>query len=377
MDAYGNFIKYCIHATVASAFVVGYSFPALANYDDGARYAFIGSKADSAIFVIDMQKRTNVHTVHLSTVPDTVAASDALKALIVGHAPEKMLTLVDLSADSPLQLDYPLTLRPDNVLVSPIGETVAILDQGKQQLQVHALRRKQVLLTVDNVVTETALTFNPDGSTVYWVDQSGGTLHSIDLWSDRKELRLSAEDGALSAMTRSIDGTLGFIADRQNSLVYVVDLRNFRLLRTSRAGDAPGRPWGTADGQYMLVPNGDGSVTAISTLTSESIYTVDAVADPISINAGWIDTTAAIVGRDGKIVFINIADGKMLDDADLKSTTREGIVTSDSKTLAVPAPDNGTLVFFDMQKRQQLSVIDELPIDIGPASIALSNNLCH
>ena len=125
----------------------------------------------------------------------------------------------------------------------------------------------------------------------------------------------------------------------------------------------------------MLVPNGNGTVTALSVLTSESLYTVDAVANPVSINPGWIDTTAAVVGADGKLAFINIADGKELARVDLGNSPQEGIVTSDSRTLAVPLP--GALVFFDMQKRAQISAIRGLPNDIGPAALAISNNLCH
>lgn len=352
--------------------------PALAGYDDGARYAFMASSSEAAVYVIDLHERKQTHSLKVATPPDSVAASEALKALIIGHATEQMLTLVDLTADQPGQYEYPLTIQPQTVQVSPIGETVAILDHDRKTLQVHALRRKEILLTTDGVNTDTELTFNPDGSTVYWVDQSGGTLHSIDLWSERKALRLAKEGAALSAMSRSVDGTLGFVSNGDTGIVFVVDLRDFRVVRSSRAGRAPGRPWGTADGQYMLVPNaGDGTITAISTLSSDAIYTVEAVENPVSINPGWIDTVAAVVGGDGKVAFFSIADGKALDQYQLGASPEAGIVTSDSKTLAIPVPGAGSLVFFDMRKRRKLSEIDALPKDIGPAALAISNNLCH
>jgi len=155
-------------------------------------------------------------------------------------------------------------------------------------------------------------------------------------------------------------------------------LHEFRLLRTGLIGQTPARPWGTADGRYMLVPDsGNGTVTAISTLSTEFIYTVEAVADPVSINPGWIDTVAAIVGRDGTVVFINIDNGAELARAKLDGVPEAGIVTSDSKTLAIPVPGAGALTFFDMRSRERLNSIVDLPQDIGPAALAISNNLCH
>jgi len=367
-------IGLCTVALLAAPLCCG-SPQVFASYDDGERYAFMGSKAANEVYVIDLHSRARVHTLHLSKAPDSVAASNALRALVIGHAADSMLTLVDLASESLEQYEYPLTLKPQTVLVSPIGETVAILDRENARLQVHALRRREVLLTVDDVRTESELTFSPDGSTVYWVDQAAGTLQSADLWSKRRSLRLTTDDSALTAMSRSIDGTRGFISDADNATVHVVNLQEFSLLRASPVGPAPGRPWGTADGRFMLVPNGNGTVTALSVLTSESLYTVDAVANPVSINPGWIDTTAAVVGADGKLAFINIADGKELARVDLGNSPQEGIVTSDSRTLAVPLP--GALVFFDMQKRAQISAIRGLPNDIGPAALAISNNLCH
>ena len=179
-------------------------------------------------------------------------------------------------------------------------------------------------------------------------------------------------------MSRSVDGTLGFVSNADNGTVYVVDLRSFTLLRTSRVGDAPERPWGTADGQFMIVPDAArGTVTAMSTVTSETLYTVGAVKEPVSVNPGWIDTVAAVIGRDGTVAFLSIDDGTELARSKLNDSPEAGIVTSDSRTLAIPVPAAGSLVFFDMQKKSQLSAISGLPTDIGPASLAISNNLCH
>jgi DNA-binding beta-propeller fold protein YncE len=287
------------------------------------------------------------------------------------------LTLVDLSSRELTQIAYPLTLSPQDVLVSPIGETVAIFDRDEKRLQVHALRRNEVLLALEGVNSENELTFSSDGAVIYWVDKTSGSLESVDLWSQRRTLKFARDNADLSAMSRSIDGTMGFISNGDSGEVITVDLRSFQLVRTSHAGRRPGRPWGTADGQYMLVPNSDGTVTALSTLSGAAIYTVKAVSDPVSINPGWIDTTAAVIGADGDIAFLNIADGAELSRLHIESEPQQGIVTSDSKTLAIPTVASGSVLFFDMQKRTQVATVDNLPNDIGPAALAISNNLCH
>jgi DNA-binding beta-propeller fold protein YncE len=360
-----------------AGFVLFYAATSLAQFDDGARYGFLASNSASTITIVDLQEHSNVHTIELSDAPDSVAASQALRALVIGHTLENKLTLVDLSTTALDQYEYPLTLSPREVLVSPIGETVAIFDRDQKQLQVHALRRKEVLLTLDDVNSETELTFSPDGAVIYWVDRASGSLESVDLWSKRRTLKFARDNASLSAMSRSVDGTTGFISNADTGEVVTIDLRSFQFARTSHAGRRPGRPWGTADGQYMLVPNADGTITALSTLSGAAIYTAKAVADPVSINPGWIDTTAAIVGADGEIAFLNIADGAELSRLQLEQTPQAGIVTSDSRTLAIPTDSSGTLLFFDMQKRTQISTIENLPVDIGPAALAISNNLCH
>jgi hypothetical protein len=52
-------------------------------------------------------------------------------------------------------------------------------------------------------------------------------------------------------------------------------------------------------------------------------------------------------------------------------------VTSDSKTLALPLPALGQFVFVDMRYQEKLDTVGGMPTDIGIASIAVSNNLCH
>lgn len=351
---------------------------AFALYDDGARYAFMASASSKSISVIDLQEQALVHTIRLQRAPTSVTVSDRLKAVVIGHAPENRLTLIDISTSDLAQIDYPLSLAPSIVEMSPVGETVAIYDAQAERLEVHAFRRRSVLLSADNVQLSTDFTFSIDGAKIYWVDDAAGTFNSIDLWSERERIGLAKPRSGLSAMSRSIDGTIGFISEASANVVHMIDLLTLTPVLQVPVGSKPGRPWGTADGRYMLVPNnGDSTLTAISTATGESVYTVPAVDNAVSINAGWLDSMAAVVGASGQVAFIDMDDGKVTTRYELGGVPIDGIVTSDSRTLAVPVPGSGSLVFFDMQDRARVSALGGLAPDIGPAALAISNNLCH
>lgn len=351
---------------------------AFANFDDGARYAFIASASSKSIFVIDLQEKSLAHTISLTRSPSSVAVSERLQALVIGHEADKRLTLVDLSTSELRQIGYPLDLSPSTVEMSPVGETVAIFDKEAGALEVHAFRRHEVLLSVNNVRTESEFTFSTDGATIFWVDDSNGSFNAVDLWANRKSIKLAEPHAGLSAISRSIDGTVAFVSEASTGVVHMIDLSMFAPLRKVPVGARPGRPWGTADGRYMLVPNKGGrTLTVISTVSGESIYTVAAVDRPLFINPGWLDSIAAAVGESGHVAFIDIDDGSVTARYELDGAPLDGIVTSDSRTLAIPVPESGSLVFFDMRNRTRTSSIVGLPHDIGPAALAISNNLCH
>ena len=366
--------------TIAAGLVLPISMAASAAalFDDGARYAFIASASAKSVFVIDLQERSLAHTIELARAPSSVTVSDRLKALVIGHETDKSLTLIDLSSAALTQIDYPLDLTPSIVAMSPIGETVAIFDREAEKLEVHSINRRVVLLSVDEVRTESEFTFSNDGATIFWVDDKAGTFNAVDLWSERNNVELTSPGSGLSAISRSIDGAVAFVSEASSNVVHMIDLSTFMPVLKIHVGAGPGRPWGTTDGRYMLVPNNGGrTLTAISTMSGESVYTVPAVDHPVFINPGWLDSTAAAVSESGHVVFIDIDDGSVTARYDLKGVPLDGVVTSDSRTLAIPIPERGSLVFFDMRHRTRSSSIQGLPLDIGPAALAISNNLCH
>lgn len=365
-----------------NALLVATSLLATATFaaplDDGSRYAFAGSGAEKRVYAFDLKEQEIAGQIEVDEPPDQVLASDGLDALIVSHRAARRLTLIDLSDANLGQIDYALDMTPDYINLSPLGDTVAVYDKGNNHLEVHAVKRRAVLLSADDINTSGEFTFSPDGSTLYWLDDATGILHSIDLWSKQNELRLAEPGQELSALSRSADGLLGFVSGASTDEVFVINLRDFSMLATVRVPPNPGRPWGTADGRYMFVAGrSSNTVSAITTESLRLAYTVSLDDRPISIHSGWLDTVAAITGESGSVVFIDVNGGKVLKQHQLEQRPLEAIVTSDSKTMAMPLAGNGKFAFFNMRNQAIEKTLDGLPSDIGEASIAVSNNLCH
>ncbi|MEH6473716.1 MAG: hypothetical protein V7752_21035 [Halopseudomonas sp.] len=354
------------------------SLPVTAAYDDGSRYAFLASVSQKSISIVDLQQQKVAQTIELKRVPGAIVASNDMKALVVAHREDKQLTLVDLASARLEQIDYPLSMIPDDIKLGPLGDTLAIYDRQQRVLEVQSVRRRETLVRISDVDTATSFTFSLDGSHVYWIDQGRGELRVSDLWSKNTSLTLSRDGAGLSAMSRSVDGRLGFVSDARAGKVYVIDLKSLTKIKEIYVERSPGRPWGTTDGSTMLIPNrADATLTAISTLTLEALYTVKAVANPVAINVGWLDTTAAVIGENGDVALLDLTTGTVAEHLQFKGLPREGVVTSDSRTLVVSIGGLGSLALFDMRSRSLVREISGLPSDIGVATLAVSNNLCH
>jgi len=349
-----------------------------AALDDGSRFAFSASGEERRVYAFDLKKHEVADQIEFYERPDQVLASDRLDALIVSHREVRRLTLVDLSDTDLAQIDYLLDITPDYIKVSPLGDTVAIYDREEKRLEVHAVKRRAVLLSMDDVDASGEFTFSPDASTLYWLDNAKGILHSVDLWSKRREMQLSEPGYGLSALSRSADGLLGFVSGTDTDKVFVIKLTDLSLLATIRVPPNPDRPWGTADGRYMFVASGvSNTVSAIATDSLRLKYSVRFDDRPLSIHSGWLDTVAAITTKTGNIVFIDVDSGEVLKKHELGQRPLGAIVTSDSKTMALPLPGSGEFTFFNMRNQELEKTLDGLPLDIGEASIAVSNNLCH
>ena len=352
--------------------------PVLADYDNGMRYAFVASPNTRSISIIDLHDKRLAESIQLREIPGEIEASNRLKALIVAHPGAKKLTLVDLTDSDLEQIDFKLELTPDVIKLNPVGDTVAVYDRSQKIIEIYNLHRRQILIRVEDVINGELLTFNRDGQQIFWVDRTTGKLNASNLWGKRQAVALTEDGSGLSAMTRSVDGSMGFISDAAAGKVYVVNLRRMKLLKSVRVGKGAQRAWGTADGQVMIVPNyDDDTITAISTFTFEPKYTLKTIHQPLTINTGWLDTTAAVFGGSGEIALMNLTSGKIVKRLQIHGNPQAGVVSSNSRLLVLPIAGYGDLFIIDMKSLSLDERIIDLPRDIGKASLAISNNLCH
>ena len=342
------------------------------------RYAFVASAAAKTVSIIDLHDKRWDETIELEKTPADIEASDRLDELVIAYPAEKQLGLIDLSSYRLKQTYYDLQITPGDIKLDPVGDVIAVYDRGLRVLELHNLDSRGLLIKIENVSTRAPLTFNRDGKSIFWVDNDSGELRGSDLDGRQVSVKLTDNGSGLSAMTRSVDGSLGFVSDAQAAVVYVVNLRRMSLMREVPVGKGPRRAWGTADGQAMLIPNYDsGTMTGISTFTLDPMYTIDTIDKPVAVNSGWLDTTAAVFGEAGDVALINLDSKKIIKTMKLHGRPQAGVVTSNSKFLALPVAGNGDLFIFDMKSLLVEERIIGLPKNLGEASLAISNNLCH
>lgn len=364
---------------LAVAFVVfSFNNQAFAGWGDGARYLFSVSDEEKKVYVVDLKKQNLSGTIDLEFAPGDLVISDALNMVVVANKGEKSLSLIN-AEDPEFRTVFPITLQPDHLTLSTLDYNLAIYDETLHMLQVISLNSGDVLANFTEVATGSDMTFSFDGRSIFIVNETAGKIEQYDIPGNRKlaELSIAKPGQELSAMSRSADGLFGFVSNTSTDELLVIDLFALKQLSSIPVGDAPGRPWGTADGSMMFVPNAaDHSISVIGTTTLSVVSTWQNVPPTVSINSGWLDTVVALVGADGTISLRDKHTGNELFKTQLTASPGEGVVTSDSKTLAVESA-NGRVTLFDLRSKTLLSEITDLPDDIRQSSLAVSYNFCH
>lgn len=115
------------------------------------------------------------------------------------------------------------------------------------------------------------LTFNADSSMLYVAALGAQGVGVISL-SQRKVIETIAtaspvldaspapsvaliRRGSVVGVTRTPSGRLGFATLKDSNRLAVLNLDEFKLVKTLPLGNRPERAYATADGRYMLVPN--------------------------------------------------------------------------------------------------------------------------
>lgn len=361
--------------------------------NDGERFVFVPSRGAPEVTAIDSKTDRVVARISLTGIPTRVLVSDAVGAIVASFAGRSTLQLVDLSRRTP-PVEVDLTIAPDFMLLSPDGYLVAAADGSRGSVAVLSLQKRTLLFLLAGFGDPRNLTFSSDGSQLYITDRKALELAVVDIVQqtvvERVALasdvnpganrKLEKDDGAgVSALTRTPDGRYGFVSLAGLNSLLVVDLSTFKPVKQLRVGRAPLRPYGTADGRLMLVPNeGDESVSVINTATLELAATLPGGKDVTAVATGWFESAAFVLSRSQKrVVVLDLMKFKRLDDVSLPGSPGAGVVTSNGQKLYVSLEDADQVAVIDTRTQKLLTVIDRVGRQPWGVTMARSNNYCH
>lgn len=360
---------------------------------DGTRFLFVASRSAPQVTVIDSKSDQAVTRIKVADIPHQVLVSDAAGAMVVSFASQSAVELVDLSpAARGVKID--LTVTPDFMVLSPDGYLIAAADSSRGSVAVASLQQRKRLFSLSGFGDPRNLTFSLDGSQLYITDRKTLELAVVDIVQESVIDRVALigevapntnrqpgdeKNGGVSALTRTPDGRYGFVSFANLDSLVVVDLSTLKPVKRLRVGRAPLRPYGTADGRLMLVPNeGDRTVSIVDTATLEVIATLPGAKDVTAINTGWFESTAFVMSPDRKrVVVLDLMKFSKLDDIELPGSPGSGVVTSNGQKLYAPLGDTDQVAVIDTHTHKLAALIGGVGRQPGDTIMARSNNYCH
>ncbi len=354
---------------------------------DIEKYVFVPSLGSADITVIDSRNNSVVGTIDLDEIPDRLVVSSAVGQLIVSNLESRTVTLIDIETGDETA-EIALDITPQSLVMSPEGYLVAVSDVDAGVVAVISLHRGVEVSRIDNLSAPSGLTFSDDGSLLYVPDGASNSIKLIDIVQGRAfgELPLSAgnPDGVgdpemLSAVTRSANGRFGFCAIGHAEELAIFDFGTEQRVKTLKLGNQPSRPFGTADGRYIMVANnGDRTVSIIDTQTFDIAATLPGAADVTAINTGWFETVAFVISEsEDKAIILDLMDLRKSGEIELPSSPGPGVVTPDAATLYVALSDTDSVAVIDTRSRRVTAIIDNVGTQPRGATMARTNNYCH
>ncbi len=350
--------------------------------DDVGSYVFVPSRAAPEVAVVDTETDKLVTSLELDSIPDQLLVSDAIGRLITSNRADKTISVIDLatrSVETVVQLD----IVPGAMVLSPDGWLLAVSDAAAGTVAVISLQRNAPLTRVDGLFQPSHLTFSDESSLLYVTDARSGEVRLIDLVQSKVISDIDAVDTAdgadLSAVTRTPNGRYGFCAVTGRQELAVLDLDSEERIKTLRLGDDPGRPYGTADGRYMMVANnGDRTVSIIGTDTFDVVATLPGAADVTAINTGWFESVAFVISAtEDKAVMLDLVELTEVGEIPLESAPGPGVVTADGQKMFVALSGSDKVAVIDIRDRKLAKVIDNVGHEPWGATMARTNNYCH
>ena len=363
---------------------------ATVEFGDINDYVFVPSRGTPKVTLVDVESDAIAGTITLPRQPDQVLVSNAVERIIASNAEAQTITVFDFESQT-VEAEVKLALAPQSIVLSPDGWLVAAADTSGGSVAIVSLLNNDVQATISGLNQPATLTFSDDSSLIYVADNQTGEVKLIDVEQNKVlgGIGLSVDDeaggsgtvaaAAISALTRTPNGRYGVCAVAGSRQLAVLDLNDESEIKTLELGDDPSRPYGTADGRYMLIANnGDRSVSIIDTDSFDLAATLPGAADVMAINTGYFESVAFVVSNsEDRAVVIDLVDMTATGEIKLDSAPGPGVVTADGLKMYIALSGSNQLAVIDTQERSLLKTIANVGDSPWGATLAQTNNYCH
>ena len=310
------------------------------------QYVFVPSSDSAEVTVIDSAADKVIKVIELPDIASQIVISEVTGLIIASHLGAGTVSMANIETGSIEQI-IDLGMTPQSLVMSPDGYLVAASDIDAGTISVITLAPQFTITRLDDQADPTGLTFSTDGSTLYLPDRTSNSLKLVDIVQESVigEIPIGTTPGLAavsdgsgtaaaadtSALTRSPDGRYGFCAVGHADELAVFDFGVGKKIKTLKLGRQPSRPYGTADGRYMLIANeGDRTVSVIDTYSFEVVATLPGASDVTAINTGWFESVAFVISRsENRAVVLDLMELQAAGEIPLDERPDPGVVTAD------------------------------------------------
>jgi YVTN family beta-propeller protein len=366
---------------------------AMAGANSDARsLAFVPSRSQPLVTVIDTRNDTIRGRIDTSEIPYQLAVSLPLGKLVVGTPTDDTVRLFDLATLAPagkVVLDH----APEHLQLAPAGDVLAVDDFNANSLTLVRLDDLGHPRAVHGLDEPHNLVFGSDGSRLYAANLGSNRISVIDVAGARVlsdiDIDLTpplADDGrpvplprtGLSDLTVTSTGR-AFVVPAWADEIAAVDLEVGIQMTTIPAGIDPWHGYATSDGRLLILPNeGEpATVSLISTDLLQEVARLPGEPDMTGAYPAWFDSVAFIPSRAAKAALVVDLDRhRRVGEIALPSAPEIGGVTADGGKLYLALPDTNQIAVIDTRRRSLLRLIDDVGPEPGSVVLAGSRNFC-
>lgn len=248
--------------------------------------AYVASESTGTVAVIDTATDTVVGTpVRVGSLPVAVAFTpDGSRALVANNG-DSTVSVIDTATSTVLGSPVAVGGNPLDIVVSGDGANAYVTSGASRILSVIDITSRTVIRRFTLHDPSNGIAILPDGSKIYVVHTTSGTLSVIDPVTDRVLGKPIPAPGGPRRMAITADGRRAYVPGSGNNRVAVLDTTNDTFTGISiEVGDFPRDLTIAPNGSQVYVANGNqNTVSVIDTATQTVVATIPVGKRPLDI----------------------------------------------------------------------------------------------